>query len=124
MDKGTLIVNGISYSGGSGGTGGGGEVYSKTETEIGTWHDGRKIYRCVYDGLAALTIGNSWIPTTVSKGDKSLIVNSGIINYGASGGRAVVEAAFLNGYLNVRSYRTVEYEASNYCLILEYVKEV
>lgn len=98
-------------------------MYSTTETVIGSWVDGRPVYRTVYEGMPALSIDNAWIPTQITKGDKKLVVNIGIINYAASGGRAVVEAAFLNNFLNVRSYRAVGYEANNYCIVLEYIKE-
>lgn len=93
----TLVAN----SGGSGG--GSTDVYSTEETAIGTWIDGKTIYRKVIEvgKLATVSKGNfSTVTTTFSDvACGELLRTTGIIKYGTTT-RLVVDGGFSNIQLN------------------------
>lgn len=98
----TLVAN----SGGSGGgssSGGASNVYSTEETAIGTWIDGKTIYRKVIDvgKLASVSKGNfSTVTTTFSDvACGELLRTTGIIKYGTTS-HIVVDGGFSNLQLN------------------------
>lgn len=98
----TLVAN----SGGSGGgssTGGASDVYSTEETAIGTWIDGKTIYRKVIEvgKLASVSSGNYSTVTTIFSDVAcgELLRMTGIIKYGTTT-RIVVDGGFSNLQLN------------------------
>ena len=98
----TLVANsGGSSSGGS--SGGSTDVYSTEETAIGTWIDGKTIYRKVIEvgKLASVSSANYGTVTTtfsdVACGE--LLRMTGIIKYGTTT-RIVVDGGFSNLQLN------------------------
>ena len=100
----TEVDNLVANSGGSGGSSGGAsDVYSTEETAIGTWIDGKTIYRKVIEvgKLATVSNGNYGTVTTtfsdVACGD--LLRTTGIIKYGTTT-RIVVDGGFSNIQLN------------------------
>lgn len=94
----TLVAN----SGGSGG-GGASDVYSTEETAIGTWIDGKTIYRKVIEvgKLASVSSGNYSTVTTIFSDVAcgELLRMTGIIKYGTTT-RIVVDGGFSNLQLN------------------------
>lgn len=100
----TEVDNLVANSGGSGGSSGGAsDVYSTEETAIGTWIDGKTIYRKVIEvgKLATVSNGNYGTVTTtfsdVACGE--LLRTTGIIKYGTTT-RIVVDGGFSNIQLN------------------------
>ena len=98
----TLVANsGGSSSGGS--SGGVSDVYSTEETAIGTWIDGKTIYRKVIEvgKLASVSSGNySTVTTTFSDvACGELLRTTGIIKYGTTT-HIVVDGGFSNLQLN------------------------
>lgn len=97
----TLVAN----SGGSGGgsSGGSTDVYSTEETAIGTWIDGKTIYRKVIEvgKLASVSSGNYSTVTTIFSDVAcgELLRMTGIIKYGTTT-RIVVDGGFSNLQLN------------------------
>lgn len=141
----TLVAN----SGGSSG-GGASDVYSTEETAIGTWIDGKTIYRKVIEvgKLASVSNGNHGTVTTtfsdVACGE--LLRTTGIIKYGTTT-RIVVDGGFSNLQLNpstnhstyinnveksrltmigsstsVKLWYGADWGGYNYTLIVEYTK--
>lgn len=94
----TLVAN----SGGSSG-GGASDVYSTEETAIGTWIDGKTIYRKVIEvgKLASVSSGNYSTVTTIFSDVAcgELLRMTGIIKYGTTT-RIVVDGGFSNLQLN------------------------
>lgn len=73
------------------------QVYSTTETRIGTWIDGSPIYRKVYTGLKTPSTNSSW--ATINQ-DASLEYNK-IINIG--------------GYVYLNDYNNNEFHSIQTC---------
>ena len=79
------------------GSGTGGISYSTEETEIGTWIDGRKVYRRVFSkGSAGPVTGNHSITQTVQ--DMDILIDCNFIFY-ADGRWEVNWTGTLNRYL-------------------------
>lgn len=87
---------------GGGSSGGSGEVYSTEETAIGTWIDGRTIYRKVIDvgTLSAVSSGNFGLVTkNFSDTDMDAIISmKALLCYSTT--HIVVEGSFFNINLN------------------------
>lgn len=143
-----------SISDGEDGTGGGGsgsgEVYSTEEIEVGTWIDGRTIYRKVINvgKLGTVSSGNyGLIREDFSDVNTDTIISMKAL-LGYSSTRLVVEGGFLNMSLNpstnistyvadvtksqlvfvgdknfVKLYYGKNYQSYNCTMIIEYVKE-
>ena len=96
------ISDGADGQGGGSG-GGASDVYSTEETAIGTWIDGKTIYRKVIEvgKLASVSSGNySTVTTTFSDvACGELLRTTGIIKYGTTT-RIVVDGGFSNLQLN------------------------
>ena len=98
----TLVANsGGSSSGGS--SGGSTDVYSTEETAIGTWIDGKTIYRKVIEvGKLASVSSKNYSTVTTTFSDVAcgeLLRTTGIIKYGTTT-RLVVDGGFSNLQLN------------------------
>lgn len=145
----TLVAN----SGGSGGgssTGGASDVYSTEETAIGTWIDGKTIYRKVIEvGKLASVSSKNYSTVTTTFSDVAcgeLLRTTGIIKYGTTT-RIVVDGGFSNIQLNpstnhstyindveksrltligsstsVKLWYGADWGGYNYTLIVEYTK--
>lgn len=144
----TLVAN----SGGSGGSSSGGasDVYSTEETAIGTWIDGKTIYRKVIEvgTLTSVSSGNYGTVTTIFSDVAcgELLRMTGIIKYGTTT-RLVVDGGFSNLQLNpstthstyikdveksrltligsstsVKLWYGADFGGYNYTLIVEYTK--
>lgn len=133
-----------------GGGSGGGEVYSTEEIEVGTWIDGRTIYRKVINvgKLGTVSSGNyGLIREDFSDVNTDTIISMKAL-LGYSSTRLVVEGGFLNMSLNpstnistyvadvtksqlvfvgdknfVKLYYGKNYQSYNCTMIIEYVKE-
>ena len=114
-------------NGGAPTPGGSGEVYTETETEIGTWVDGKKIYRKVIN-LAITSINanqNNTIADVSTLGIDTLIRARGCIKLTSASAETAVmnDTAWINtsGVLTIKPYVGHSSITSMY-YVLEYTK--
>lgn len=101
--------------------------YSTAEQVIGTWIDGKPLYEKTFNQNTPLSlIANSWGPTNIAYSEISAkhIVNAtleAINNSGYPVFNVGFNIAILNGYVNLNSFRNVEYN-NGYTLTMQYTK--
>lgn len=97
------------------------ENYSTTETKIGTWIDGKPIYRKVFTGLNYGGIGNTWADTGATISNCKHIINGTAIRILASNITVVKQFNFkIDG--NKIQYWTNETFSQCSIIIFEYTK--
>ena len=116
---------GVSLSGGDTSN----TIYTNTETEIGTWTDGKPLYRSVYTPTTLVldnNIGDPYYKTYVTDifvYDISEIVNSTVLGVTDTTKFNIPCYTFLhNGRLAISSFATVTIDETSIKIVLEYTK--
>ena len=96
-------------------------VYSTSETRIGTWYNGKPIYRKVYEQAVSLA-SQTWVDTGISASSMSAIINA-TAYYFASNTMAKFEVnanKTSDGKVQLMNLRSIDIYPT--VIVLEYVK--
>ena len=118
-----IIVNGEVVEAGGGGGSSAGEVYSTEETRIGTWIDGKPLYRKVFKQIVPIT--TQW--TTIFDIEN---LDTGVLLRGFYGWINGESVPFPNNTISLQWYNGVQakflenisYPGTSVTLICEYTK--
>ena len=101
-----------------------GNDYSTTETEIGTWINGEKLYRRVIPITQDWSfVANTWVKSNIPVGNIALIENARVVLfYNSVYSLHFVQIGVVDGYIAGNCFRNFSAAANRSALVIEYTK--
>lgn len=101
-----------------------GNDYSTTETEIGTWINGEKLYRRVIPITQDWAfVANTWVKSNIPVGNITLIENARVVvYYNDVYSLHFVQIGVVDGYIAGNCFRNFSAAANGSALVIEYTK--